>query len=503
MSAVIRPGDVLAFAATQLRRTPARSLLTASGITVGAFGLVTIVALGQGLEAAIHEQLTDDESQTRIVVRAGFGTGEDDAASAAAVATLQDPAKADRLRTAIAKRRRGGPGGMRRTILTPDAVAAIRSQAHVASVRPYVVDRFEVELEGRSGPALSFGVDPGSPRFNKRVILGQPYSQGGRGVWLHEYLLWTWGFHTDAEQATVLGRTITLSRPQEASGAALLADILRANGIEVPAGDSDRAEAFLRGLTAMRQGGLAPPAGARSSLRVELPVLGVVRERIEADGFEFVEDSFSMQADMFLPQGVAEELYLAVPGNAARGWSAVAAEVDTPTRVSAVERELRKQGFNTTSVGSVLERVGLALAVLTVFVSGLTAVALLVAVLGIVNTMVMNVSERTREIGVLKALGATDRQVRALFVCEAALLGLGGGLAGVLLSLLASYPGDRINRWLIQRTTEYDFPGTVFRFPWWLIAMALGFALLLSVLAAWAPAGRASRIDPVEALRDE
>lgn len=501
MSAVIRPGDVLGFAATQLRRTPARSLLTASGIMVGVLGLVVIVALGQGLEAAIQDQLTDDESQTRIVVRAGFGTGEDDAATVAAVATLSDPVKAARLRKSIAKRRRGGPGGVRRTILTPESVAAIGSLEHVASVRPYVVDRFEVDLDGHTGPTISFGVDPASPRFNERVILGQPYDRGGRGVWLHEYLLWTWGYHTDEEQATVLGRTITLARPQEASGAALLADVLRANGIEIPAGDSERAEAFLRGMQAMRgQRGSAPHG---PNLTVELPVLGVVRERIESDGFEFVEDSFSMQADLFLPQQLAEDLYLAVPGNGARGWTAVAVEVDQATRVAAVEKGLQKQGYSTTSVGSVLERVGLALAVLTVFVSGLTAVALLVAVLGIVNTMVMNVSERTREIGVLKALGATDQQVRALFVCEAALLGLGGGLVGVVLAWLAQFPGNVINTWLIQRTTEYTYTGTVFRYPWWLIATALGFAVILSVLAAWAPAGRASRIDPVEALRDE
>ena len=497
MSATMQPGDVLAFAATQLRRNPARSALTAIGITVGVFGLVTIVALGEGLEAAIHAQLTDDESQTRIVVRSGFGA--DDAATMAAVATLAEahPDKADRLRKAIAKRRRGGPGGVRRNILTPQAVAAIASREHVTSVRPLVVDRFELEVGPHKATGLSYGVVPGEKRWNDRVILGQRYDHAGHGVWIHEYLLWSWGYATDEEQERMVGRTIVLSRPREASGPDAIADLVRSFGVEVSAEEAERVQAFVR---ALRPGGQAPRG---AGLQVELPIQGVVRERIETDGFELVEDSFSMQADIFLPQQLAEELWLAVPGNTSRGWSAVAVEVDAATRVNAVERELRADGWSTNSVGSVLERLGLALAILTLFVSGLTAVALLVAVLGIVNTMVMNVSERTREIGVLKALGATDRQVRALFVCEAGLLGLGGGLVGVLLSVLASFPGDRLNRYLIQRTTEYDYPGTVFQFPWWLIAIALSFAVLLSVLAAWAPAGRASKIDPVVALRDE
>lgn len=498
MSARMQPGDVLAFAATQMRRNPGRSALTAIGITVGVFGLVTIVALGEGLEAAIHEQLTDGESQTRIVVRSGFGAN--DPASMAAVATLAEafPDKADRLRKAISKRRRGGPGGMRRNILTPSAVAAIASREHVASARPLVVDRFEVEVGEHKATALSYGVLPGERRWNDRVILGERYDRGGQGVWVHEHLLWTWGYATDAEQQTLVGKTIALSRPRELGGPDALADIARSFGVDVSSEEAERVQAFVR---AMRPGAALQPRGP--GLRVELPILGVVRERVEADTFDLVEDTFSIQADVFFPQALAEELWLAVPGNTARGWSAVSIEVDGFERVGAVERALQREGWGTQSVASTLERLGLALAILTLFVSGLTAVALLVAVLGIVNTMVMNVSERTREIGVLKALGATDWQVRALFVSEAALLGLGGGLVGVLLAYLASFPGDMLNRYLIQRNTEYVYPGTVFQFPWWLIAIALSFAVLLSVVAAWAPAGRASRIDPVVALRDE
>jgi len=496
----MRGADFLRFAGFQLRQNKGRTALTATGVTVGVFALTTIVALGGGLEEAVVAQLTDDESQTRVAVSPGFGAMPDEVD--AAVEGIEDPAKADRIRKAITKRRRGGPGGMRRTLLTPDEVAAIESRDHVAAVRPFVVDRFKLTLgDDVLDGAISYGVAPGDARWDERVIAGRPFEDTRAGLWLHEYTLYRWGYRTDAQQAALVGETVLLARPRESSSLATLLDVARDRGVDVPEGvDAERAEALLRAF-AGDMGVEGPPAAPE--LALEMEVLGVVRERVEADGFEVWEDSFSMQADVFLPQPLAEELFLQVPSNLTRGFHTVAVEVDAVEHVREVEQAIRDEGYRTVSIGTILERVGQALAVLTVFVSGLTAVALLVAVLGIVNTMVMNVSERTREIGVLKALGATDGQVRGLFVCEAGLIGLIGGLLGVALSLLASIPGDWAARWAIKQSTEYGFDGTVFSFAPWLLAAAAAFAVALSVAAAWAPASRGARVDPVEALREE
>jgi putative ABC transport system permease protein len=495
----VRFSDLVTFSSTQLRRNRGRSALTATGVTVGVFALTTIVALGRGLEKAIVSQLTDDESQTRIVVRAGFGPMPNRAVDV--VEGVDDPVKVDRIRKAIAKRKRGGPGGMRRKLLTPVALDDFRAREGVLSVRPFLVDRFglalgEHELDG----ALSYGVIPGDPRWEERVILGQPLEDTRGGVWLHEYLLYTWGYRSDAEQAALIGETVTLTRPRETGAVSAMLSAAQAQGLAVPSEiDVASADRMLKAFAGRNgaQGEDAP------ELALELEIRGVIRERVEEDGFEVWDDSFSMQADVFLPQALAEELFLQVPSNQTRGFTAAAIDLDTPAAVTRVEDALKDEGYRTLSIGSILERVGQALAVLTVFVSGLTAIALLVAVLGIVNTVVMNVSERTREIGVLKALGATDRQVKGLFVVESGLVGLAGGIVGVVLSLLASYPGDAINQYMVQRSTQYAFHDTVFDFPPWLIGIALSFAVLLSVGAAWLPATRGSRIDPVEALRDE
>src|SRR5262249_11920294 len=126
-----------------------------------------------------------------------------------------------------------------------------------------------------------------------------------------------------------------------------------------------------------------------------------------------------------------------------------------------------------------------------------------VAGLGITNTMLMSVLERTHEIGVMKAVGARDRHVQWLFLAEGAVVGLAGGGLGLLLSWLASFPGDAVARSLIERQTQGQLEESVFVFPLWVTVGVPAFVALLTVLAAVYPARRAARVNPIAALRHE
>jgi len=124
-----------------------------------------------------------------------------------------------------------------------------------------------------------------------------------------------------------------------------------------------------------------------------------------------------------------------------------------------------------------------------------------VATLGIVNTLVMAILERRREIGVLKALGAADADVQQLFFVEAGVMGLSGGCLGVFL-------GWALGRAITFGTNVYLKrqalnPIELSSVPWWLILAAIVFAVLVSLGAGLYPASRAAQLNPVDALRYE
>jgi putative ABC transport system permease protein len=128
-------------------------------------------------------------------------------------------------------------------------------------------------------------------------------------------------------------------------------------------------------------------------------------------------------------------------------------------------------------------------------------IALSTASLGIINTLVMSIIERTREIGVLKSLGADERDIRMLFLVESAAIGLIGAGVGILVGWLIARLGSFIARTIMER--EGVDPVELFALPWWLIMSALSVGLIVSLIAGVYPAARAARVDPVEALRNE
>jgi putative ABC transport system permease protein len=128
------------------------------------------------------------------------------------------------------------------------------------------------------------------------------------------------------------------------------------------------------------------------------------------------------------------------------------------------------------------------LKILTAALAGIAAVSLTVAGIGIMNVMLVSVSERTREIGLLKALGTTARQIVTVFLLEAAVISTLGGALGLILGL----GGGRI--------FEHFVPAFSVRPPWWAVALALAVSAAVGLLFGSLPARNASRLDPVEAL---
>jgi putative ABC transport system permease protein len=213
---------------------------------------------------------------------------------------------------------------------------------------------------------------------------------------------------------------------------------------------------------------------------------------------------------LLIPNDVAQSLRTAQANdlrdvlrgsNSKPTFMSLTVRVKSPKQVQAVEDEIKKMGFGAFSLLDATRNLRLIFTVFDLFLGIFGSLALAVASLGIINTLVMAILERRREIGVLKALGAADGDIRKLFFAEAGAMGMLGGILGVAI-------GWFIGRLITWGTNFYlhrqDLPGIdLTSVPWWLMLGAITFAVVVSLAAGLYPASRAARLNPVEALRYE
>lgn len=183
------------------------------------------------------------------------------------------------------------------------------------------------------------------------------------------------------------------------------------------------------------------------------------------------------------------------------GYSSVYIRTGHVDHVEAVSDSVEALGFGTFAILDQLKEMKKGFLIFDTALGAIGTIALIVAALGIINTMIMSILERTREIGVMKSLGGSEDEIRTIFFLEAGVIGFFGGLFGILLGWLATRVANVVANLYFSRQglQHIEF----FYIPLWLIAGALLFSLAVSLLAGVYPAGRAARVDPVKALRHD
>lgn len=166
--------------------------------------------------------------------------------------------------------------------------------------------------------------------------------------------------------------------------------------------------------------------------------------------------------------------------------------------VAAVQEQIEAMGFNCYSMNDSREQMQEQALVIQLILGGLAGFSLLVAAIGIANTMVMAIYERTREIGIMKVIGTQLRNIRLMFLMESGMIGLLGGVLGVLLSFGGS--------WLLNTMAAGYIgmgSGKISIIPVWLMLLALGFSILVGVIFGFLPANRAVKISALEAIKHD
>jgi putative ABC transport system permease protein len=457
----VKAYDVAELALRNLRESVLRNSLTTVGISVGVASLVAMLSLGIGLQQLANRRL----------------------AKSGLFDTVRVTSRRD-LRNLSREGGENGPDAAESPPLDESARQRIAQLPNVGEAYPEI--RFVTELRFEDKPHLTVvAALPSSARANDAF-------EGIEGRF----------FSSDTAQEAILERSF----------AQRLLGVSPTPG----ANDSTPVNALLGKQLTMRFGERTaiPSSSAGSANQTDTAYSVTARyENLTIVGIcDLDPDSMRGQsrARVFLPLKLTEGLHVMDPSNlrdttnvpgSSPTYSALEVRVGSPQTIPAVEAAIKQMGFDTFSLLDATKNLRQFFAVLDLFLGIFGSLALTVASIGIINTLVMAILERRREIGIMKAIGATDQDVKGLFFAEAGVMGGFGGALGAALGWALGHIINGGTNLYLKR--QHIPPAQIWFVPWWLVTSAVVFAIVVSLVSGLYPARRAARLDPVEALRYE
>ena len=521
----MRFADIFTMALAALGQQKVRTALTLLGVAVGSFVLVASLSIGIGVQGVIIKELRRNDQLRRITLWGGVSSEPEVPAAELEVKGDMDDAKRERLQSVL-RRRLAWKYGRPKSPLTLERLKELARLDHVVSVFPDLYAAGRVILDKKAEDVQCTGIPADESHYRNRLIAGDflPNNEG-KGVVVNEYLLYRMGITSESAVSQALGKPLRLEFRGYQRSPLTLINLLNPGAGKVSLEESQVLEKVIRQLpSSLEKLDLTTPE--QETLRAllkrqpvennenkwskdfliaeEFTIIGVVRDptQEELDAAR-IRMHVSLDSDIILPLVTAEELFARMPYHTTDGFNAATVTVDSEENVKPMVQVLKDQGYNPFSLVEVLDHLKTNARLISLFTAFVAAIALLVACLGITNTMLMTVLERTHEIGVMKAVGAKNRHIELIFLVEGAALGLVGGGLGLLLAWLASFPGNAIGQSMIEKEAQTQLQHAVFVFPLWLTLGIPLFAALVTTVAAFYPARRAARINPILALRHE
>lgn len=511
----MRLTDLLALSFSSLRQHKLRTVLTTLGVLFGSLVLAATLAVGQGVQQAIRS-LVDEEMLRRVEIWPDWdGKADKHREAQIQVEGQMSEERRERLRSALASRLLQ-ESGKPRINLSEENLAKLARIEHVQSVVPIVWQDGYAVLDGQSQPTDIGAARHDDETCRRRIVAGRFFNESDRsGIVVSEALLYMLGKKDESAMNSALGNkirielrvrkrsglSISINHPvgtqqtrQESQLSEMLTSQLPAviDKFEIPEAQKD----MLRSLAASQ------PAAQTQVNGQDFTIVGVIRARNESEREERF-NSLQIDGDVILPFQSAAQLFFRLQGTSERSLHRAALIADREENVERVLAAARELGYE---AHALLEHLNRARLMYLLVFAGMTCVAvvsLLVAGLGIANIMLIGVLQRTREIGIMKAIGADSRHLQLMFLIEGAIIGLSGSSLGLLSAWALSFPADAWTHSVASRNLKMELAQSLWTFPPWVCLTVICVAVAVTVIAAAYPSRRAARVDPVTALRHE
>jgi putative ABC transport system permease protein len=520
----MRFADIFSMAISATRQQPGRTALSLIGVVVGSLILVFSLAAQRGIKEAVRRVFSESDEMRRIEAWPDNQIPEREIPPQEVQVKGQVPDdKRARIRKALVQKWQRehfrNDGG-----ITPVRLRQLESMPHVAKVIPDIQEPCWALLGDQQQQSSLVGLPADHAILPERITAGQMFpTDDDTGLLVHEFLAYLWGAASQDEVEQLVGRTVRLEfRYREEAIANTLA-FRSGRTLDLPTDEIRALNSALDRIPALIDV-LPLPEDEKTVLKKVLPsrsssdsqqtprvvtaeytIRGIFRSATaeeELSGFRL--SRFNDGAPLIIPIRTATDLYFRLLGDEQSALYRATVIVDDEKNLKQVSEQLRQQGYGEYSLIRLVEHIQKYVDIVTWLFAVVAGIALFVAAIGITNTMIMSVVERTHEIGIMKSVGARDRHVLLTFLVEGALVGVLGAALAIAASWGMSFVIDYAIRWILEQEVGRSFDEEwVLSFSWWMYAAVLAFSTLVTMLAAIVPARRAARISPVAALRHE
>ena len=471
----MRWSDLLRMSISSLKRRKLRTFLTVLGVVIGTASIVVMISLGLGLQESMYAEVEKNGGTTGITV-----TGKESSGMYPGGSSDEEGKK----------------------YITDDVIKELRTLGNVKSVEP-VYNLSAIALKGRCEGSVELcgmtpeGIqslnleleaggrlpDPGSAQLELlygNAVLSNFYDKGTGKTY------WDTG---EAPDIDLKNDPLFLILDQDSYYQSQNTNTGGSSGVS-----EGGAEAGSQGQQ--------PPAAPKKYVVKGSGVIAGGMDNYSMDSFkvycdldklrEYLKKEFSGRVIPGQPSTKSGKPYSKFV------YSSAKVQADDMENVEELAGTIRSLGYNVETNAEYIDSMKKQFAMVQAVLGGIGAVSLLVAAIGIANTMMMSIYERTKEIGVMKVIGCGLKNIRQLFLLEAAFIGLAGGIIGNILSLTMSVV---IN--MFVSGGSLGVTGNISFIPVWLLLVSTGFAVLVGTAAGYFPARRAMSLSPLEAIRSQ